>query len=138
DGTMEGGNSFVEMKYSIGDVPDGAVMLARECIDHVRSRYDVYRDSDAGIYAWQPAHGGQMTCKLTFEHDTFEAIKFYGLWLQGGALEFTSMTDNVFRGIGSAKDFGYPNPVVLLDVGDDPPPFFPHGRWRRNQFIGND
>jgi hypothetical protein len=138
DGTMEGGNSFVQMTYSLGGSPDGAVMVLRECVDHVRSRYDVYRDSDAGIYNWQPAHGGQMTCKLTFEHDTFEALKVYGLWFQGGALEFTSITDNVFRGIGSAYDFGYPCAAVLLDVGDDPAPYFPHGKWRRNQFIGND
>jgi hypothetical protein len=138
DGTMEGGNSFVQMTYPINGVPDGADMLLRECIDHVRSRYDTYRDSDAGIYTWQPAHGGQMTCKLTFEHDTFEALKFYGLWLQGGALEFTSMTDNVFRGIGSAFDYGYPCAAIILDHGDDPAPYFPHGKWRRNQFIGND
>jgi hypothetical protein len=138
DGTTDGGNSFVQITNPINGVPNGAILVLRECVDHVRSRYDVYRDSDAGMYNWQPAHGGQMTCKLTFEHDTFEALKVYGLWLGGGALEFASMTDNVFRGIGSALDFGYPCAAVLLDAGDDPAPYFPHGKWRRNQFIGND
>jgi hypothetical protein len=135
DGTQEGGNTFSQLT---ADNLRGGGLVSGDCLRSFRSRWGVFRQSDAGMFVWLPERHGQMTSVFTLEHNTFESLTRYGAFLRGGAMDI-SLADNVFHDIGGSVYLGYPNAGLILDGSLMEPPLFFHSlKARRNQFIDND